>query len=84
MEFVADSDTNYSLCARNDPKGLARGLEKVGNWRTNRDHPNYSIIKIGQNTEMKSSDLRWFAVSLTPVKDYQLTLMEKKNSRGVK
>ena len=30
---------------------IPKGAGRVGNRRTNQDHPNYSIVKIGQNTE---------------------------------
>ena len=43
---------------------------------TNGDHPNY-IIEIGQNTEKSPGDLRRLAVTKTPVKDHQLTLVWK-------
>ena len=43
-------------------RGLIRGLE-LGNLRTNRDHPNYNIVKIGQNTEKGPGDLRKLAVT---------------------
>ena len=39
------------------------------------DHPNYSIIENGQNTEKSPADLRRLADTQTPVKDHQLTLM---------
>ena len=39
------------------------------------DHPNYSTIENGQNTEKSPSDLRTLAVTQTPVKDHQLKLM---------
>ena len=32
-------------------KELIRGTRGLGNKRTSEDYPNYSIIKIGQNTE---------------------------------
>ena len=48
-----------------------------GSWRTSGDHPNYSIIENGQNTEKSPGDLRRLAVTQTPVKDYQITLMWK-------
>ena len=41
------------------------------------DHSNYYIIKNGQNTEKSPGDLRRLAVTQTPVKDHQLTLMWK-------
>ena len=54
-------------------KGLLKGL---GSWRTVDDHPNYYIIENGQNTE-KNGDLRRLAVTQTPVKDHQMSLMCK-------
>ena len=38
------------------------------------DHPN-NIIANGHNTEKSSADLRRLAVTKTPVKDHQLTLI---------
>ena len=51
------------------PKGLMRGgwTGRVGNRRTSKDHPNYSIIEINQNTGKRT-----FAVTQTSVKDHQL------------
>ena len=46
-----------------------------GSWRTSGDHPNYSIVENGQNTEKSPGDLRGLAVTQTPVKDHQITLM---------
>ena len=42
-----------------------------------RDNLNYSIIKISQNTEKSPGDLMRLAVTQTPVKNYQLTLVGK-------
>ena len=39
------------------------------------DHPNDSIIENGKNTEKSPGDLRRLAVTKTPVKNHQLTLM---------
>ena len=49
--------------------------EKVGSWRPSGDHPNNSITENGQNTEKSPGDLRRLAVTQSPVKDHQLTLM---------
>ena len=49
----------------------------IGSWRKGRDYPNDSITKNGQNPETCLGDLRRFAVSQTPVKNDQLTLMWK-------
>ena len=37
-------------------KRFGTGTGGLGNKRTNGDHPNYSIIKIGQNTEKSPGD----------------------------
>ena len=48
---------------------------RLGSWRTGRDYPNDSIAKNGQNPETSPGDLRRLAVTQTPVKNHQLTLM---------
>ena len=52
-------------------KGLLKGLEdlEVG------DYPNFSIVENSQNTEKSPGDLMRLAVTQTPVKDNQLTLL---------
>ena len=54
-------------------KGLLKG--GLGSWRTGRDYPNDSIAKNGQNPETSPGDLRRLAVTQTPVKNHQPTLM---------
>ena len=53
-------------------KGLIKGLEYK---RTRGDHVNYSIIKIGQIAEKSPGDLKRLAVTQTPVKNHQQTLV---------
>ena len=59
----------------NVTQGLESGSGRVGNRKKNRDHQNYSIDKIGQDTEKNPGDLRRLALTETPVKDHQLTLV---------
>ena len=56
---------------------VTKGTGGHGSWRTNGNHPNYYIIANGQNTEKRPGDLRRLAITQTPVKDDQLTLMWK-------
>ena len=56
-------------------KGLLKVTGGLGGWRRSGDHPNYDIIENGQNTEKSPGYLRRLAVTQTPVKDHQLTLM---------
>ena len=45
------------------PKVLVKGVGRVRNRRTSRNHPNYCIVKIGQNTEKSSGRLRRLGVT---------------------
>ena len=49
-------------------------LEELKKRKSSLGHPNYSIVKLGQNTEKSPGDLRRLAVTQTPVKDLQLML----------
>ena len=77
MEYEGDGQTNCNGCTWNDPQRIDKGTGKLRNERTSRDHPNYSITKIGQNTEKSPGELRRLAVYQTPVKNHQLTLVWK-------
>ena len=54
---------------------IIKGTEGLGNKRTSGDHPNYYIFENVQTTEKSTGDLRRLAITQTPVKDPQLTLM---------
>ena len=56
-------------------KGLLKDSGRFGSWRSSGDHPNNSITENCQNTEKSPGDLRRLAVTQSPVKDHQLTLM---------
>ena len=63
-----EGDTNYNLCTWNCLQRVGKWIGKVENRWTSRDHPNYSIVKIGYNTDKSHGDLRKFAVTQIPVK----------------
>ena len=77
MEHEGISNTSCNWCTQNNLKRLGKGAGRVGNQRTSRNHPNYRNVKIGQNSEMGSGDLRRHAVSQIPMKNHQLTLSGK-------
>ena len=58
---------------------FGKGVGRAGNLRTSRVHPNFSIVKINQNTEKSPGDLRRHSFShsfsQTPLKDHLSTLM---------
>ena len=58
-------------------KGLFKRPGGLGILRTGRDYPKDSIAENSQNPETSPGDLRRLAVTQTPVKNRQLTLMWK-------
>ena len=56
---------------------IGTGTGRLGNKKTSRNHPNYSIIKIDQNAEKSPRHLRRLAVIQTQVKNHQLMLVMK-------
>ena len=58
-------------------KELVQGTGGLGNNWTSGNYPNYYIIEIGQKTEKSPGDLRRLAVTQSPVKGHQLTLVWK-------
>ena len=77
MKHESDGNTSCNCHAQNNPQILDKETGRLKNQRTNGDHPDYSIIKSGQNTEKSSEYLRRLVVIQTPVKDHQLTLVRK-------
>ena len=53
------------------------GTGGFGNKRMSEDHPNDSIIKIGQNIEMSPGHLRRLAVTQIPMRSHLLKLVWK-------
>ena len=70
MEHEVDGDTNCNWCTWNNPQRVGTWTGGFENKRTREDHPNYSIIKISQNTEKSPADLRRLAVIQTPMKKF--------------
>ena len=76
MEHEGD-DTKCNRYARYRNQTIGVGTGSLGNKMTKRDHQNYSIVEIEQNPKKNLGDLRRFAVTQIPVKNYQLTLVWK-------
>ena len=68
MEHESDSYTNSNFWYWYNYQGIDKRTGGLGNKKTRGDHPKYSIIGIGQNTEKSPGDLRRIAVTQTPVK----------------
>ena len=63
MELKSNGDTNFEWCTRNTPQRYDKWTGRLRNQRTSRDHSDYSIVKIGQNTEKSPGDLRKLIVT---------------------
>ena len=58
-------------------KRFGTGTGGLGDKRTSREHPNYFIVEIDQNTEKSPGDLKRLAVTEAPVEINHLTLVWK-------
>ena len=76
MEHESDGDTNCNWCTRYNYQRIDTRTG-AGNKRTGGDHPNYSIVEIGQNTEKSAGDLQRLAVTQNPEENHPLTLVWK-------
>ena len=74
-------DTNCSWCTWNGPQESGKGTEGIGNQSMKKDHLDYSIVEISQNTQESPGDQTKIVVTRTPLKDNQQTLMRKKNRK---
>ena len=57
------------------PGKTGTGIGGLENKRTSRDNSNYGLDEIGWNIEKSPGDLRRLAITQTPVKNHQLTLI---------
>ena len=77
MEYEGYSDTKCSWCTWDNAPKIGNGTGRRRNERTRKDHPDYRIIKIGENTEKSPGDLRRLAVTQAQGRNHQLTLVRK-------
>ena len=77
IEHEGDNCTNRDWCFWYSNKRISKGTGGPRGWRTSRNHPNYSIIENGQNTEKCPGDLKRLSVTKTPVKNHQLKLLAR-------
>ena len=58
MEHENDSKTNCNWCAQYSHQRIGSGTGGFGNKMTSKDHPNYSIVEIAQNTKSPGDERR--------------------------
>ena len=72
IEHKNGGDINGNWSALNNHQRIGRGSGGLGNKKTSRDHSEYNIIKISQNTEKSFCDMRRLVVTQTAVEDHQI------------
>ena len=81
MDHESGGDTHCNWCTWYSHQRIDKGTGGLGSKRTIGDPSNYCIIKIGENTEKSPGDLKRLAVSLTPARNHQLTIVWKIHPR---
>ena len=81
--IMIDSDANCSWDTQCSHQRIYTRTRRLGNKRMNREHPNYSIVEISQNTQKSPGDLRRLGVNQNSVKNHQ-HMLRWKTLRGVK
>ena len=76
LDLARKLKKKYNWYAWNNLQRLGKETGRLGNKKTSGDHSDYSIIKIGQNTEKSPGDLRRL-VTQTPVKNHSPTMVRK-------
>ena len=75
MEHESGGGANCNWFARYTYQKTGKRTGRIGNKMTSGDYPNFSIVKIGQNTEKSPEDLRRLALTQTPAENHQVTLV---------
>ena len=70
MQHYCDCDSDCIWSTQYSHQRIGTGTGGLGNKRTSGDHPNYSIVEIGQDTEKGHGDLGRLAVTQIPVKNH--------------
>ena len=68
VEYENDDDTSRNWRDRYSHRRICKGTGVFRN--KSGDHLNYRIVEIGQITEKSPGDLRWLAVTQTPVENH--------------
>ena len=75
VEHESDNYINCNCKSWFSHRIVIKGIGGLGNERMSRDHPICYITEIGWNTEKSPGNSRRHAVTKTPVKDHQITLV---------
>ena len=64
-----DTHNRFNWCDWNDSQRICKKFGRLGTQKTSRDHPNYSLAVVGQNTGKSTRDLKRLVVTGTLVED---------------
>ena len=84
MEHEGDGETICGWWTWNNSQRIGTETGGLGKKRTSSDHSNYSIIKIGQNTEKSPGNVRRLAVTPTPMSGFTIPAECKMKMKGKK
>ena len=73
MEHEGEVANNCGCCTWDNPQTIDKGTGRLGN-KTSRDHPDYSLIGIGQKIEMSPGNWTRLAVTQIPVRNHQFVI----------
>ena len=73
MEHESDGNTNNNRRTWYFHQRINTKTRGRRNKKTSREHSNYSIVEISQNTKKSSGDLRRLFVTHTPMENHPLT-----------
>ena len=77
VELKGNGKANCNQRACNGPEEHGKGARKVRNWGINRNHSDYSIVEIVQNTKKVLETWGGFAITQISMKDHQTMLVGK-------
>ena len=63
MKHDGDTDTNCNWCPWSNPQRFDKGAGRFRNQSMSEDHPDYSVIKIRQNTEKSFGNVKRLVVT---------------------
>ena len=83
VKHESDGDTNCNRLSCYSHERIGKMTRGIGNKKASVDHPDYSVVEIGQNTEKSTADLMRLVVTQTPVKYHLLILMWKTSRSNI-
>ena len=72
LNQLCNCDINCSWGTWKGRQRLGKGTKRIGNRKKGRKHPNYTIVKNGQNTEKSPGGVGRLTVTQTPLNELKM------------